>query len=302
MEFPLNRSKELKINEETLALENETAEILGCSDDTVDIISEEGFVLVDKVHDICNAERYARFTQNPEICEVLTKRWLSEAWLLPSDISESFQIERFNPQYVPFYVFTVTCRVQYTFEKGNENSSGEISWEKESDDRTSEFNELVTCGSQSINRKLAMDLLNKKGFSESKSILPQNLLPFSNDKSQKFQSQKAPLDIDEKKAFDLIGGSEYVENLVESEIRSKMTSVQQYRNLFIQISDISRKHQIVLLPIYLGGFRYRDQFYEVYISGNKGFVFGNRPYGLGEVEKIFKKPVSTVLSFADNNF
>jgi len=264
----------------------------------------EDFLVIEstKIEPSC-PYHYLPFSQTPEMCTRKVQNWLQQIWFLPSDWRVSLRTSPPKPCYVPFFVFDVITSTNYeasvsTIDSRDAGSVGN-KWEFVQGNFSNSYNEIIVCGSCSVNQKLVQKLLKQSGFSyQTQRILPSD--PPVYKQSIHFNEEILPLEITREEAWELSGHlcvQEWEEQRARKDIKMKYllgNMSDQIRNFRIDLRFSNKRHYIVLLPIYFVGFEYGSQVYEVLVSGNLGVVVGNRPIGTGSGGKYLIDKIKSV--------
>jgi len=258
---------------------------------------KDGFIILENKPVNITPNFYVPFTQTQELCKTLITHWLSTIWFPPSDLNENLKIQSSHPIYVPFYSFTVTTECVFHAEIGIPKQSGEMDYQEVHGSFGKVYEELMTCASFAVNRVLIMDLLRKpNSFSLSTGkMLPHDMPEYRPD--LKVPEDILPIDCKVERAFEEIGGQEKIKKWDKKFCLKKIqqdNATENIRNYGCNTIKLRKSFFVVLLPIYSSGFSYNGNNYEVVISGNKGVVEGNRPFGSGIVGKVFTEAVKKV--------
>ena len=179
------------------------------------------------------------------------------------------------------------------------------------------YDELIVCASYSVNRELVHKLLHGN-FVEDKCIdnelargsfslntdriLPTDAIPYQKvlDSKKSINTNHEELlsiDVNSSEAFKILDFKGAVEqseySRAKKEIKHKYKP-EQRRNLKCKTKLHKTEHYVILLPVYFTSFKYNKTDFEVCISGNKGVVEGNRPFGTGFIGKMCRDAVKKV--------
>lgn len=160
------------------------------------------------------------------------------------------------------------------------------------------------CGVSDTKSHIVNQLIARGSFSlNTDRILPTDAIPYQKilDSKKSVNTNNEELlsiDVNSTEAFKVLDFKGVVEQAefsrTKKEIKHKYKP-EQRRNLKCKTKLHKSEHYVILLPIYFTSFRYNKTEYEVCISGNKGVVEGNRPFGTGFVGKMFSDAVKKVL-------
>eukprot|EP00027_Filamoeba_sp_ATCC50430_P002645 CAMPEP_0168541154 /NCGR_PEP_ID=MMETSP0413-20121227/663_1 /TAXON_ID=136452 /ORGANISM="Filamoeba nolandi, Strain NC-AS-23-1" /LENGTH=126 /DNA_ID=CAMNT_0008570945 /DNA_START=833 /DNA_END=1209 /DNA_ORIENTATION=+ len=126
-------------------------------------------------------------------------------------------------------------------------------------------------------------------------MLPSDAVPFQKAENRKSVNgtieELLSIDVNSTEAFKVLDFKGMIEqseiSRAKKEIKHKYKP-EQRRNLKCKTKLHKMEHYVILLPIYFTSFKYNNTEYEVCISGNKGVVEGNRPFGTGYIGKTFR--------------
>jgi len=237
-------------------------------------------------------------TQQKELCKVLINHWISSIWFPPSDLNETVQIIDSRPSYVPFYCFTVRTETSYNAEIGTPTANGEIVWNAVSGITRNVYEELITCATYSVNRTLVGELIKKpNSFSlNTGRVLPPELPTYRPAISLPMSDEVLPVDFGIEDAFEFAAGKKKIylweEQACQTKLRGDFVS-EKIRDLACA-TRFKKEHFVILLPVYVSGFNYGGLTYELVISGNKGVIEGQRPFGSGMIGKLLTDAVKKV--------
>jgi len=266
-------------------------------------VDDDDFMMIEtkKISTAC-PYYYLPFSQSSELCSRLVNHWLEQTWFLPSDWKTSLKVHDAKPCYVPFFVFDVTTFSTFEadiFVEPKESTSPSVKqWEVVSGHVESEYNEIIACGSCSVNLKLINKLLYQEcGFSHhSQRVLPVD--PRVYKPNLNIEEEILPLEITKEEAWELSGRMRILD-WEDQKGREKLKqrheiSSDKIKNLRVDTKFNSFQYSVILLPIYFAGFEYADHIYEVLVSGNRGVVVGNRPIGTGAGGKFLIDKLKSV--------
>lgn len=119
---------------------------------------EDGFVVIEEPIPHILPSKYVPFSIKQEHCRAKTEQWLKNIWFVPYDLDEKTEIQEFQPFYVPFYSFDITTKTSYCA-KIQPTTKGTTDWKQVEGTISSDFEDLVVCGSCALKPKYETQLL-----------------------------------------------------------------------------------------------------------------------------------------------
>jgi DNA-directed RNA polymerase subunit RPC12/RpoP len=190
--------------------------------------------------------------------------WLGKGWTVPDDLKESAQKSRLRPAYYPFWTFDGTLDIHWSCEI-NEGTSNRPRWVGQSGVEFEMFDDVLIPGLKSLKFKT----LNRLG-----KFYLKDVVEFKPD----YLAGWPALTYDRPLAKATLLAREQVVRKVRRELHSRVLAGQQKRGLNtggVNWSDMTFKH--ILLPVWIGKYRYKGKEYEIMINGQTGNVTGEKP-------------------------
>jgi hypothetical protein len=188
-----------------------------------------------------------------------------------------------RPAYYPFWTFDGTLDIHWSCEI-NEGSSNKPRWVSRHGTEYEMFDDLLIPGLSSLTFKE----LNKLGIYNLKDILE-----FKPD----YLAGWPALTYDRPLAKATLLAREQIVKRVRRELHSRVLPGQQKRGLNtggVNWSDMTFKH--VLLPVWVGNYRYKGQDYKIMVNGQTGKVAGEKPRDTFKMFGIIFSVVATILA------
>eukprot|EP01119_Soliformovum_irregulare_P009684 TRINITY_DN2328_c0_g1_i3.p1 TRINITY_DN2328_c0_g1~~TRINITY_DN2328_c0_g1_i3.p1 ORF type:complete len:424 (-),score=64.24 TRINITY_DN2328_c0_g1_i3:42-1313(-) len=261
---------------------------------------EEDFVIMKNQPLNVSPTSYIPFSSNEETCKTFFEQWLNEIWFPPSDLTENKTMGPLRPVYVPFYIFTVDTETSFRCDIGKTMPEGHDHWTNISGHLENHYSELMTCASYSVNRSLVTTLLKTPG-----SFVRDDMDRLSSH----FHNVQLGVQLDHE-VVDIDFGADYAFELAgkrimdEGDFREAKKKIkreyqpEKKKNLHVSTQVVRRDFSVVLLPIYFTGFSYGGVTYDVVISGNRGTVVGDRPYGSGMLGKLMTEGWNKIQNYS----
>ena len=212
------------------------------------------------------------------------KQWLSSRWLAPNDLKHFAQPDAIHGIYIPFWTYDTNTTTDYTGQRGEHyyetetyyttDSRGEqverseqvrrTRWHSTSGTVNASFNDILVPASLAVSPD-GLAALEPWDLDGLRSYDPAFLSGF---KAQRYQ-------VDVEWGFDAV--KHIILPSIERDVRNAIGGDEQRINeLTTEYSDITFKH--LLLPVYVGAYRYRDKLFQILVNGRTGEILGERPY------------------------
>jgi len=192
------------------------------------------------------------------------KNWLGKGLFSPDDLKKLVRHQGLRLAYYPFWTFDGTCEMRWSCET-NVGSNRNPNWVVRDGVVHKNFNDILIPGL----RSLRMEHITQ-------------IHPFELDKMVEFKpeylSGNNALMYDRSLADSSLLAREQVARKLRSELYYRVQVGQEKRNLQaggVNWSGMTYKH--VLLPLWVGSYRYHNQDYRVLINGYNGKVAGEKP-------------------------
>ena len=211
------------------------------------------------------------------------RRWLATRWFAPGDLQKVARPDRLEGMYLPFWTFDANSTTDYVGQRGEhywvtetytamENGRPvtrtrqvrRTHWYPAAGRVNNPFDDLLIPASKSIDQK-RLDDLEPWDLGALEPYEPQFLAGF---KAQRYQ-------------VELPEGFQEARKRMEPAIRSSIRrdiggDEQRIWRTSTSIFDVTFKH--LLLPAWIGAFRYRSKVYQLAINARTGEVCAERPY------------------------
>jgi DNA-directed RNA polymerase subunit RPC12/RpoP len=192
------------------------------------------------------------------------REWLGNGWFIPDDLKNLARPSRLRPAYYPFWTFDGTLQMKWTG-RVNEGSSRSPQWGTRQGVETEMFDDVQVPGLRSM------------PASELSRIEPFRLKELVEFKPEVLAGWKA-LTYDLPLADASLKAREKVARRVRRELYNRVLVGYQKQDLRSgEMSWSGMTFKLVLLPLWVGTYRYRGKKYRLLINGQTGKVGGEKP-------------------------
>jgi hypothetical protein len=217
------------------------------------------------------------------------KQWLSSRWFAPNALKKMAYREGVNGIYLPHWTYDSHTLSYYNGERGEHYYDTEYYTERDAQGNTTQktrqvqktrwypaagqverwFDDVLVTASKSVHKQRL----------ESLGAWDLNMLkPYDPAYLSGFKAQRYELEFTE--GFE--EAKQQMAPVIESDVRSDIGGdVQRIDTIQTSYSGITFKH--ILLPIYLGAYRFNQKVYQVMVNARTGVVQGERPYSFWKI-------------------
>ncbi|TVQ57170.1 MAG: primosomal protein N' (replication factor Y) - superfamily II helicase [Rhodobacteraceae bacterium] len=209
-------------------------------------------------------------------------RWRASLWFAPNGLKRyARERGRLSGVYTPYWTFDAQTETAYAGERGDAHSvrtrgpdgkprlMTQIRWRRASGRVRRAFDDVLVLGATSLPRAYT-DALAPWDLSQ--------LKPYARDWLAGFRAEAYTVGL--REAFGVARG--VMDAQIRADVRAAIGGHQQrIHRLDTRVSDVTFKH--VLLPVYVGAYRYRDRAYRVVVNGRTGAVRGERPWSAWKI-------------------
>lgn len=211
-----------------------------------------------------------------------TRRWLGGLWFAPNGLKEYARHEgALSGIYTPWWTFDARTESGYSGQRGDAYSVRvrgpdgkprmvtKIRWRPARGRVRRIFDDVTVLGSTSlpeqyVERVAQWDL--------------SNLRPYSRDWLAGFRAEAYTVELRAAYAH----ARQRMDAVIHRDVRRAIGGDQQrIQHVDTRISDVTFKH--VLLPIWIGAYKYRGKSYRIVVNGRSGEVSGERPYSVWKI-------------------
>jgi len=216
------------------------------------------------------------------------RQWLASRWFAPGGLKNVTKPEGIRGVYIPFWTFDAHAESDYQGARGDHyyetetvmvNQNGrqvpvqrqvrKTRWSSASGSVTNDFDDLLIAATRSIDRQRLHDL-------DPWDL--QTVAPYEPAFLAGFQAQRYQID----PATGLEEAKGMMRPVIEYAVRRDIGGdEQQIHHLDTSYSGITFKH--VLLPVWIGAYRFQSKVYQVIVNARTGEVQGERPYSAAKI-------------------
>jgi DNA-directed RNA polymerase subunit RPC12/RpoP len=232
-------------------------------------------------------------------------RWIESRWFAPTELRQLANLGQLQGVYLPFWTYDSMTYTHYTGERGDDYQVTETYTDTEwYTETTTDANGQATTVSRSrpVVRTRTVTKTrwthvagNVQHFFDDVLICASNSLqdrevgrlgPWDLKNLEEFQPHFLSGFKTERYAVGLEDGFARAREVMDGHIRQLCCrdiggNHQRLHNVRTQHVGVTFKH--LLMPVWLGAYRYRDQPYRVIVNARTGRVFGSRPYSVAKI-------------------
>lgn len=229
------------------------------------------------------------FTVPRQNASAQVRQWLASRWFAPGDLTRLAQPDGLTGMYLPFWTFDAEAATSYSGERGEYYYQTEYVLVRDANGRESRqprqvrhtrwypvsgrvhdsFDDILIPATKAVDRG-KLDALDPWDLPSLRPYEPAYLAGF---KAQRYQAELP-------EAFQV--AKSRMENAIRvTVLRDIGGDEQRIHSLTPHFSNITFKH--LLLPVWLGAYRYQGKVYQVLVNARTGEVQGERPYSAGKI-------------------
>ena len=237
------------------------------------------------------------------------KKWLGSLWFAPNSLNKYFQKNsKLHGTYIPYWTYDSNTHSEYQGKRGdiyyvtvtkNIVKNGRmvrvnvqeqrIDWSYASGSIDRFFDDILIGASSSLPRLIT------------KNLSPwdlENLVPYDSKYLSGFESETYQVSLDNG----FIYAKEIMDYWIKEDVRRDIGGdKQQIDNIKTNFNDLTFKY--LLLPIWIGNYKYKNKNYQFAINGRTGQVTGDRPYSYTKIFFAVITGVSiTLIPFVVDDF
>lgn len=208
-------------------------------------------------------------------------RWLGRLWFAPSGLKRQARTGALSGVYTPYWTFDAQADAAYAGERGDAytvtvrgrdgkpQSVTRIRWRPARGRVSRAFDDVLTVGSTSLPRD------------DAEALAPwdlSDLRPYDRDWLAGFRAEAYTIDLAEAWGH----AREAMERTMAADARRAIGGdMQRLHRLDMRLENETFKH--VLLPVWVGAYRWRGAVYRVLVNGRTGAVRGSRPWSVWKI-------------------
>ncbi len=217
------------------------------------------------------------------------KKWLASRWFAPNALKKFAYQESIGGVYIPYWTYDSHTSSYYTGQRGEyyyetetytetDNQGNSVAktrqvrrtaWHPASGQVSRWFDDVLIAATKSISRP-RLQSLEPWDLPEIKPYEPAYLSGF---KAQRYE-------IDMGEGFEM--AKPIMARVIENDVRRDIGGDEQMiNNISTSYSGITFKH--LLLPVYIGAYRFNQKTYQVMVNARSGVVSGERPYSFWKI-------------------
>ena len=222
------------------------------------------------------------FALDAREAQARVSRWLGGLWFAPSGLKQFARSKgALSGVYTPWWTFDARTETAYAGERGDtyyvtvRGKDGKpqqvprIRWTPASGRVARDFDDVLTCGSATLPEAQGGDL---GGWDLS------DLRPYARDWLAGFRAEAYTVDL--REAWGAARAD--MEAVIAQDVRRAIGGDQQrVRRMDTRIADVTFKH--VLLPVWIGAYRWKGRSFRVVVNGRTGAVRGQRPWSAWKI-------------------
>ncbi len=192
------------------------------------------------------------------------KTWLSKDWFVPDDLTETISDFNLRPAYYPFWTFDGTMEFKWSCQV-NEGSKKNPIWVKQSGVDYEMYDDILIP---------AIRMLHPGEINKITPFFLKEVIRFK----PAFLAGWTALTYSLSLSDGSLNAREQVVRRVKKEINQRIAPGKEKKDMvFIPKSWQDTTFKLVLLPLWLGNYRYKGQNYTLMINGQTGNITGEKP-------------------------
>jgi len=264
----------------TILDENSTAQFCAFCGSSHIIKTEEAAGIV--------PESLIPFLISKDKAEELFSNWIKKLFFAPRALRTSYNINKMNGIYIPFWTYDSETFSDYTAERGTYYYVTETEWVGQGAERKQVTKQVrktswsVTSGNYS---KFFNDILINASSQIDKHIMSK-LEPFNLNELVQYKPEFLSGFLAERYSINLKSGWNLAQEKIESSLRDELRQHiggDEVRNLSFSTSYDAVKFKHILLPIWISAYIYKVKVYRFMINGQTGEVDGESPVSIVKV-------------------
>jgi len=217
------------------------------------------------------------------------KRWLASLWFAPNALKKFAYHEAIDGVYLPFWTYDAHTASYYTGERGEHYYETETYIERDDQGnpvtRTRQVQRTRWYAASGTVSRWMDDVLVPASKSVSQPRL-QSLEPWDLDALKPFEPAFLSGFKAQRYQVELPDGFEEAKRIVapiiEQDVREDIGGDEQrIESISTSYSAVTFKH--ILLPVYIGAYRFNQKVYQIMVNARTGEVQGDRPYSVWKI-------------------
>lgn len=198
--------------------------------------------------------------------------WIRGLWFAPNDVKQLARVDGVSGVYLPYWTFDTKVRTVYRGERGATSGSGKsrtTSWRSVEGEIRVAFDDRLSPASTAVPRHKLHEL---------EPWPLQQLKPYDPGYLAGFRAQRYQVPLPDAWALAKQELQGELERLCKQDIGG---DEQRVLGMASQYADVTFKH--VLLPVWIGAYRYGGKVYQVLVNAQTGEVDGARPWSVWKI-------------------
>jgi hypothetical protein len=217
------------------------------------------------------------------------RQWIRSRWFAPNALKSFARPDAIDGVYLPFWTYDTNTTSYYTGERGEHYYVTEAYHETDSQGRRVQrtrrvrhtrwhsvsgsverwFDDVLVAATVSLPEK-RLEALEPWDLADLRPYDPAFLSGF---KAQRYQ-------VDLAKGFERV--KQVTANVIAGDVRASIGGDEQrIHNVATHYSGVTFKH--LMLPVYVGAYRFSQKIYQIVVNGRTGEIQGERPYSIWKI-------------------
>lgn len=233
-------------------------------------------------------------------CLEYFRNWVKNLWFAPTDFRSTYHVKQVKPLLVPYWLFEVEINSSYTasFSMSGIGGNKDPSWSSIAGECPGRFR-LSVCACDTIDSSL-MSKIGPWDLEEIRPPVPLSDTASNSDDGESRilggipRSRALSMAVESPAAYQQGGEGENVEakamrmaaEQVERAVRERAGSMSSVRNVRLRSVVTRVAAQRVFMPVWMVKYVYSGKSYVVVINGQRGQIYGDRPYSVGKMASL----------------
>ena len=200
------------------------------------------------------------------------QHWIRGLWFAPNDVKQLARVDGVSGVYLPYWTFDTQVITQYRGERGTTTGTRNdrrTEWRPVSGEIRATFDDRLCPATTAVPRK---------GLLELEPWPLQQLKPYDPGYLAGFRAQRYQIPLPDAWALAKQELQPELERLCKQHIGGEHQTVERMNS---QYSAVTFKH--LLLPVWIGAYRYQGKVFQVLVNAQTGEVNGARPWSVWKI-------------------
>ena len=229
----------------------------------------------------------------------LVRGWISSLWFAPNALRKMAQVDALQGVYLPFWSYSAGTSTRYVGERGDHytevvtttNSQGQrvqqqvvrVRWSSAQGTVDGPFRDVLVVATQVVDRRVT----------ELEPWDLESLTAYEPAYLSGFQAQRYQVELPE--GFEVAKGQ--MKTTIEGWIRRDIGGDEQrIHRMDTRYQDVAFRH--LLLPVWIGAYRFHDRVFQIAVNARTGEVQGDRPYSWVKIAILVLVILVAILAIA----